>query len=256
MDSAGGAGSCGGADQDAAVVARSPSHRSDGATPGGDHVRGVVQLVAWCAAITVTVRRRGRAGPAAWSMTLVVVGGRLPVADRAAPWTPPTGSGGGLREIPTTSVRRLTSQSRRSSGFVDQIVRQCACGTSANAVRSAMASRSVAATAVPDRDTQDLPAAVRGHAGGDGDRLRDDPLVDPDLGARRVRAPPAARSGGRACPVGSAQSSRFVQGGLGQRRSDGCTVVRGGVLVDRRGAHGVVARARLAGRRSGRAAPR
>src|SRR3954466_165104 len=48
----------------------------------------------------------------------------------------------GLGKIPTTSVRRLTSRLSRSSGLVDQILRQSACGKSAKAVRSALASRS------------------------------------------------------------------------------------------------------------------
>src|SRR6187549_1376606 len=55
-------------------------------------------------------------------------------------------SAAGFGKIPTTSVRRLTSRLSRSSGLVDQILRQCASGKVANAVMSAPASRSIAAT--------------------------------------------------------------------------------------------------------------
>src|SRR5512144_392243 len=56
-------------------------------------------------------------------------------------------SAAGFGKIPTTSVRRLISLWRRSNGLVLQIFLQCASGKSANAVRSALASRSMPATA-------------------------------------------------------------------------------------------------------------
>src|SRR4051794_40453435 len=50
-------------------------------------------------------------------------------------------------KMPTTSVRRLTSLFSRSSGLVDQILRQWACGKSAKAVITSRASRSSIAAA-------------------------------------------------------------------------------------------------------------
>ena len=51
-----------------------------------------------------------------------------------------------MGKTPTTSVRRLISLFTRSSGFVDQICRQCRCGNPAKASRSGRASSSIAAT--------------------------------------------------------------------------------------------------------------
>src|SRR5215470_15682251 len=56
---------------------------------------------------------------------------RTAVARRSRAW--------GLGKMPTTSVRRLSSRLSRSSGLLDQSLRQWASGKSAKAVRSALA---------------------------------------------------------------------------------------------------------------------
>lgn len=49
-----------------------------------------------------------------------------------------------LAKLPTALVRRLISPLTRSRGFVDQIVRQWACGNAVKARRSSPASSSMA----------------------------------------------------------------------------------------------------------------
>src|SRR3954451_23658126 len=66
-------------------------------------------------------------------------------------------------KMPTTSVRGLTSLFSRSSGLVDQILRQWAWGKSAKAVISSRASRSIVATAgnCRSRVSATVPTASR-----------------------------------------------------------------------------------------------